>query len=158
VEKQLKVIRITKSDVKQIKSILHWQHKRGGEAHCLIRIFICLTQPKAIAVISEIESNPPGLEVTDDFAGVAEALIRLFRTDIESKLKDLVWVVHHGWFSFFEVLNQETFTRVDLKWKGQHIECDLSDWHLLQASEIQILLDGIELEPVQEVLKDLDWK
>jgi hypothetical protein len=69
-----------------------------------------------------------------------------------------VWVVHHGRFSFFEVLNQETFTRVDLKWKEQHIECDLSDWHLLQASEIQILLDGIELEPVREVLKDLDWE
>ena len=152
----MKVIKSFRAGVKQIKSILHWQHKSGGEAHCLIRIFIWMTQPKAIAVISEIESNPPGLEISDDFTGVAEALIRLLRTDMESNLENMVWIAHHGRFSFFEALNQETFNRVDVKWKGQSMECDVSDWHMLQASELQTLLDGVELEPVQEVLEGLE--
>ena len=151
----MKVIKSSRAGVKQIKSILHWQHKSGGEAHCLMRIFIWIRQPKAIAVISEIESNPPGLEISDDFSGAAEALIRMFRKDLESSLENMVWLAHHGRFSFFEALNQETFNRVDVKWKGQSIECDVSDWHMLKASEVQTLLDGIELEPVQDVIEGL---
>src|SRR5262245_40067601 len=149
------IIQNTQSGIKEIKTILYWNHKRGAEAHCLVRLYIWLTQPKAIAVISEIESNSPGLEITDDFTGVVAALRQLFREDLENRLEDLVWIVHHGRFSYYETLDQETFTKVDLKWKGQFVECDLSDWHLLKDAEIKEILDGVVLESVQEVLKDL---
>lgn len=155
--KQIKELRLTGSGVDQITSILRWKHKGGDEAHCLVRLFFWLTQPKALAVISEIESNPLGLELADDFPGVVDAVIRRFRTDIGSHTKHIVWVAHHGRFSFFEVLDQETFTIVDLKWKGESADCDLSDWRLLQASELLTILDGVELEPVQDVLRDLGW-
>ncbi|WP_373499092.1 hypothetical protein [Desulfococcus sp.] len=153
----MKIIRRVEGDVEHIKSILHWHHKNGGEAHCLVRIFKWITPPKAIAVISEIESNPIGLEISDDVEGMAEALSRSFGTDISSRMEGMVWVVHHGRFSFFEVLHQETFTRVDLKWRGRSAESSLSDWHLLEASEIRSILDGIDLEPVHAVLAELGW-
>jgi hypothetical protein len=46
---QLVVIQNTKAGIKQIEAILYWEHKRGSEAHCLIRLYIWLTQSKAIA-------------------------------------------------------------------------------------------------------------
>ena len=150
------VIRKTEAGLEQIKTILYWNHKRGTEAHCLVRLYIWQhAQRKAIAVISEIESNPPGLEITADFTGVVEALRQLFREDIENTLEDLVWIVHHGAFSYRETLDQETFTRVDVKWKGQSMTSDVSDWHLIKEAELKTCLGGIVLQPVQEALKDL---
>ena len=153
----VKAIKTSEAGVNCIKSILHWPHKNGGEAHCLIRIFTWESPSRAIAVASEIESNPLGLEISDNVEGMAEALARSFGADIPSRMEAMVWIVHHGRFSFFEALHQETFTRVDLKWTGRSAECDLSDWHLLQPSEIRALLDGVALEPVQTVLGELGW-
>ena len=150
------IIRKTEAGIERIKTVLYWNHARGGEAHCLARLYLWqLTQRKAIVVISEIQSNPPGLDITNDFAGVVEALRQVFREDIENRLEDLVWVVHHGAFSYRETLDQETFTRVDVKWKGQVMKEDVSDWHLIKETEVEALLDGVVLQPVQEALKDL---
>jgi hypothetical protein len=152
-----KIIRTTQAGVQQIQCILHWPHQKGQTAHCLARLYLWQTQPKAIAVISEIESNPLGLEVADDFPGVVRALLKQFRAEIEPRLENMVWIVHHGRFSFYEALHQEAFSRVDLKISGEAVTCELDDWYLLSAAEMQALLAGVTLAPVTEVLKALGW-
>lgn len=156
-EQSTKILKVAELSVREVKSILYWNHKRGGQAHCLVRLFVWLALPKVVVVVSELASNPIGLEITNDFTGIVEALSQQFQVDIGSKLNNVVWIVHHGRFSFIEALNQEVFMKVNLKWEEQSAECDLSDWHILDSSQIQTLLDGIQLEPVQEALKDLDW-
>jgi hypothetical protein len=154
---QPKLIEATNANVKQIKTILHWLHKEGGEAHCLVRLYIWSDTSKALAVLSELRSNPPRLGITRDFIGVAKSLIQLLETHIKLSLENIVWVIHHGTFSYYETLNQEVFTRVNLRWKAQFCESNLSDRHLLKEAEYRAIFDGIELEPIEEVLKELDW-
>jgi hypothetical protein len=154
---QPKLIEATNANVKQIKTILHWLHKEGGEAHCLVRLYIWSDTSKALAVLSELRSNPLNLDITDDFIGVAKTLIQLLGTHIKNSKENIVWVMHHGSFSYYETLNREAFTRVDLRWKAQFCESNLSDTHLLNEVEYRAIFDGIELEPIEEVLKELDW-
>jgi len=154
---QPKLIEATNANVKQIKTILHWLHKEGGEAHCLVRLYIWSDTSKALAVLSELRSNPPGLDITRDFIGVAKSLIQLLGTHIKISKENIVWVMHHGGFSYYETLNREAFTRVDLRWNAQFCESNLSDRHLLKEAEYRAIFDGIELEPIEEVLKELDW-
>jgi hypothetical protein len=154
---QPKLIEATNANVKQIKTILHWLHKEGGEAHCLVRLYILPDTSKALAVLSELRSNPLNLDITDDFIGVAKSLIQLLGTHINFSIGNIVWVIHQGSFSYYETLNREAFTRVDLRWNAQFGESNLSDWHLLKEAEYRAIFDGIELEPIEEVLKELDW-
>ncbi|MBD2768991.1 hypothetical protein IC235_13950 [Hymenobacter sp. BT664] len=152
-----KLIEVNHGNVKQIKTILHWLHKDGGEAHCLVRLYIWSDTSKALAVLSELRSNPPGLDITRDFIGVAKSVIQLLGTHIKFPIEKIVWVLHHGGFSYYETLNREAFTRVDLRGKAQSYESNLSDRHLLNGSEYQAIFDGIELEPIGKVMKELDW-
>lgn len=154
---QPKLIESTNANVKQIKTILHWLHKEGGEAHCLVRLYIWSDTSKALAVLSELRSNPLNLDITDDFIGVAKSLIHLLGTHIKLSKENIIWVIHQGSFSYYETLNREAFTRVDLRWKAQFCEFNLSDTHLLNEVEYQAIFDGIELEPIEEVLKELNW-
>ncbi len=154
---QPKLIEATNANVKQIKTILHWLHKEGGEAHCLVRLYIWSDTSKALAVISELKSNPRGLDITGDFIGVAKSLIQLLGTHIIFSRGNIILVMHHGGFSYYESLNQEDFTRVDFRWNAQFGESNLSDRHLLKEAEYRAIFDGIELEPIEEVLKELDW-
>jgi hypothetical protein len=154
---QPKIIEATNENVKQIKTILHWLHKEGGEAHCLVRLYIWSDTSKALAVLSELRSNLRGLDITGDFIGVAKSLMQLLGTHIKLSKENITWVMHHGGFSYYEALNQEDFTRVNLRWKGQFCESNLSDMHLLKEAEYQAIFDGIELEPIEEVLKELNW-
>ena len=154
---QPKIIESTNENVKQIKTILHWLHKDGGEAHCLVRLYIWSDTSKALAVLSELRSNPPGLDITRDFIGVAKSLIQLLESHIKVSIQNIVWVMHHGGFSYYETLNREAFTRVDLRGNAQSYESNLSDRHSLKEAEYRAIFDGIELEPIEEVLKELDW-
>jgi len=154
---QPKLIEATNANVKQIKTILPWLHKEGGEAHCLVRLYILSDTSKALAVISELKSNPRGLDIMGDFIGIAKSLMQLLETHIKFSRENIIWVMHHGGFSYYEALNQEDFTRVDLRWKAQFCESNLSDRHLLNKAEYRAIFDGIELEPIEEVLKELDW-
>src|SRR4028118_180303 len=124
---QPKLIEATNANVKQIKTILHWLHKEGGEAHCLVRLYIWSDTSKALAVISELKSDPRGLDIMGDFIGVAKSLIQLLGTHIIFSIENIIWVMHHGVFSYYEALNQEDFTRVDLRWNAQFCESNLSD-------------------------------
>ncbi len=51
---QPKIIQTTNVGVKQIKTILHWLHQEGGEAHCLVR-HIYYKVYKNIALINSID-------------------------------------------------------------------------------------------------------
>ncbi len=151
------IVQTTNANVKQIKTILHWLHKEGGEAHCLVRLYIWSDTYKAVAVLSELRSNPPGLDITRDFVGVVKSLIQILVSHINFPVQNILWVTHHGGFSYYESLNIEDFTRVDLTWKAESCVSNLSDRHLLKEVECQAIFDGIELEPIGEVLKELDW-
>ena len=154
---QPKLIEATNANVKQIKTILHWLHKEGGEAHCLVRLYIWSDTSKALAVLSELRSNPPGLGITRDFIGVAKSLIQLLGTHIKLSKENIVWVTHHGGFSYYETLNMESFTKFDLTWEAESWESNVSHRHLIKEIEYRAIFDGIELEPIEEVLKELNW-
>jgi hypothetical protein len=101
---QPKLIEATNANVKQIKTILHWLHKEGGEAHCLVRLYIWSDTSKALAVLSELRSNPPGLDITRDFIGVAKSLIQLLGTHINFQRK---YCLGYASWWFFLLRNPE---------------------------------------------------
>lgn len=149
---------VDERDFKSIAAILHWWHQRGGEAHCLVRIYVYPALSKALAIISELRSNPYGRGITSDFNGIANALIQLLGLEREVSPENIIWIEHYGKFSYSDALDEEAFSQVDLKWNGQSFKSQASDWHLLNPSEVTTILGDLELEPVPQVLEKLGWK
>jgi hypothetical protein len=110
---------ITPSGVRVLKTIQRWQHHLGGEAHCLIRLHVLAAPSKPVAVISEIRSNPEGRGIIDDVAAVADALLSDVPALIAPDPDTIVWIAHHGGFSYHDSFGQETFTETPLQWDGQ---------------------------------------
>jgi hypothetical protein len=145
-------------EYKEIATIVRWQHQRGGEAHCLVRLYVYSSSQKALAIVSELRSNPYGSEIGSDFHGLANTVIRLLGKQIEVSPENIIWIEHYGKFSYYDATEQEAFSRVDLKWNGQFFTSQSSDWHLLQQDRLQALLGEIDLISVPTVLSQLGWQ
>lgn len=137
------------------QTILHWLHQRGGEAHCLARLYK-LSSQQVIVVLSSIRTNPLHQGLTLDMSGAANAL----QPTIE-KLglppASVTWIAHHGQFSNYDALDQETFSLVTLKWDDGAWVGELTDWSLLPPATANQLKQTVELVPVLDVLEALDW-
>ena len=134
----------------QLTTILTWQH-RFGAAHCLARVAL---GHRPLVVFSELRSNPDERGLSDDVAHAAEALLPLFEHH-DVNPADIVWILHHGPFSYFDATGPETFTRVPLQWDGEHYTDNLTQHRRLQGDELNHELIHIALDPVPQVLAQL---
>lgn len=145
-----------------IKTIAHWPHQRGGEGHCLARIYFDLSSGVAIALLSELRSNSRATAMGVDFGDVASALIPCLKKvglTIEESAANIQWIAHYGQFSFWDTTGDDTFIQVFLAWEGQQF-IDLGEERRLNQQEVLALLNPfgvVELESVYRALADLDW-
>jgi hypothetical protein len=157
-------------------AIVRWTHRRGGRAHCLVRLRMFPTsdavppvEPTAdraergrfatTAVVSELRNNPRGREITSDFAGLAmTALSELIPTACPPET--ISWYAHHGPFSTYDHTDEpETLTRVALRWDGQgYLSPDPTDYRLLPPGEAGEVISLLRLEPVGQVLAAWSWE
>jgi hypothetical protein len=134
--------------------IVHWEHPRGP-AHCLARVFLDSPAGGTIVVLSEIRSNAELRGITSGFAGAADALWALLPGAPPVVPEKIVWIAHHGPFSYYENVGDESFTRVNLTWDGERHHGSYADQHLLSRADADRLLDGLELEPVPAAVERL---
>jgi hypothetical protein len=142
-----------------LATILHWQHRRGGDAHCLARLLIG-PAGRQTAVLSEIRSNRDGRDVGDDFTAAAGALLAMPLADLAGvDPATVVWIVHYGGFSYHDSEEApETYTRVPLVWDGERYHDNLDGHRQLDGVEVTDLVGGMALTPVPQVLADLGWR
>jgi hypothetical protein len=144
---------------RQVDAVVCWPHHRGGEAHCLARVDVPGSQAPPVVVVSEICSNPDDLGVVDDFAAVAVAVLTTVRSQVQIDPAAVVWLAHHGPFSYHDPAGPETFTHVPLRWDGERFHDDLADHRLLTSAEATEMLSGdVVLDPVSDVLDELGWE
>ncbi len=104
-------------------------------------------------VLSEVAGNPDAVGLVSDFAGAATVAAALFGVDPTS----VRWLAHHGDFSSYDAAGApETLTEVQLRSDGSRLHSDLTDQHLLSATETETLSRSLGLEPVRAVLATLD--
>lgn len=144
-------------------ALLSWEHRRGGTAHCLVRLRTLDGRDQAVggaletlAVVSELRDNPPGRGILSDFGGVAEAVLAQL-VPPASPPDAVTWYAHHGEFSTYDDAGPETLTRVDLRREGRRYVDDVRGHHLLGWEEAAELAQLLRLEPVDQVLEAWSW-
>jgi hypothetical protein len=141
-------------------AILSWEHKRGGTAHCLIRLRTIPTSAGAtggglatVAVASELRDNRRGR----DFARLAEVVLAQLIPPM-CPPDAVTWYAHHGEFSSYDDAGPETLTRIDLRWDGQRYVDDVRAHHLLTPNQAAEFTENLHLEPVEQVLEKWSWE
>jgi hypothetical protein len=150
-------VRVEGSGVtEQVSCVVRWAHPLSVQAHCLARLVLGAPAAPAVAVLSEIASNPDELGITGDFAAAADAFVQVL-TDAKRELDpaQVVWIAHHGPFSSYDPAGPETFTEVALVFDGQGYHDDLSRHRLLSGVEVTQRIKPLALKPVEQVLADL---
>lgn len=109
----------------------------------------------AIAILSELHTSPYGRGITSHFDSAANALFICLNANIALPPENIIWIAHHGEFSSYDAVGQDSLTRVDLKWTEEKFKDDLSD-ELLNYDEITARLGTIELEPVFTVINEIN--
>ena len=140
-----------------LQTVVHWPHAKGGEDHCLARIYQC---PDAnIAVLSEIRSNSLNKGLIRDLAGATEALLpSLAQLQIDPGC--VTWFIHHGPFSDYDTmwtLQREDWSQASFAWDGQHYQIDWANWENLSPTQVEALHQSIMIEPVLDVLNAIGW-
>jgi hypothetical protein len=140
----------------RLSGIVSWPHRRGGQAHCLARVFIPRAgERRPTAVVSEIRSNPDGIGIIDDFPAVADAVLAAVGRTATIAPAAITWLAHHGAFSYADIPGPETFTEVTLTWDGEHYQGDFTGHRLLTRPDHGAITANLALEPVASVLADL---
>ncbi|MCN9241327.1 hypothetical protein NGF19_11090 [Streptomyces sp. RY43-2] len=134
------------------EDIVDWYHHRAGRAHTLVRAVYDPATRRAVAIVSELASNPDDRGITDDFAGVADAVLPTLRQAFGSDLSRVEWIAHFGEFSYHDPAGPETFTRIALTTGEAGHRDDLSGDQPLTTSDVEKLFQGLRLQPVNEVL------
>lgn len=130
---------------------LSWEHRRGGRAHCLARL-INHNHDQSVVILSELATNPRGRGIAGDVASAAEAFLNHLRQIGTSLVPDsVIWVLHHGQFSSPDSFGApETFTQVSPIWSDGRYVDDLANHRLLSEEEVERLLVGVTLAPVEQ--------
>lgn len=111
---------------RRVAALITWQHAVGGQAHCLARLVLRAAPEPPVAVLSELADNPDRLGISGDMAGVAVAFLAAMRPYATLDPASLVWITHHGPFSFpDDDGGPQTFTRVDLDYRDGAFRDDL---------------------------------
>ncbi|AVH57142.1 MULTISPECIES: hypothetical protein [Streptomyces] len=137
------------------EDVVDWRHHRAGRAHALVRAVRSADGRRAVAVVSELASNPDDRGITDDFGGVANAVLPVLRRSFGAELEQVDWIAHFGDFSYHDPTGPETFTRITVTSGPAGHHDDLSGDQPLSAREVEELL-GRALEPVAQVLARID--
>ena len=138
-----------------VSTILHWQHRRGDEAHCLARL-VWSPDRRPVAVLAELASNPEGRSLADDAAAAADAFVAyLKRVDVSVAPDAIVWLLQHGEYSYPDAVGEpESFTRLALTWSDNRYMQDPDREELLTLPQQHDLL-GAPLPAVQAALTHL---
>jgi hypothetical protein len=150
-----------------IKTIVHWQHQRGGEGHCLARVYFQsdtnLKINTLFVLLSEIRSNPRFTGMGADFGDVANALITCLHENkllvLDIAMTDIYWIAHYGRFSSYDAVGDDTFFHLALAWDGQRFQ-DLQKEQPLSIQAVQATLSSLnilELESVYQALEAIGW-
>ncbi|MER6122875.1 hypothetical protein ABT173_09355 [Streptomyces sp. NPDC001795] len=134
------------------EDVVDWRHHRAGRAHTLVRAVYDPATHRAVAVVSELASNPDDRGITDDFAGVANAVLPVLRQAFGRDLNEVEWIAHFGEFSYHDPSGPETFTRIALMADETGYRDELSGDQALTSADVEKLLQGLRLAPVAEVL------
>ena len=136
-------------------AVIRWQHSSGGPAYCLGRLIVPPAPERPVIVLSEVAGNPNAVGLTSDFAGAVPAALAALGEGLDPQ--SIRWLAHYGDFSSYDAAGApETFTEVQVRFDGSHYQSDLTDQHLLPATEAETLSRSLNLEPVRAVLTTLD--
>lgn len=157
---QAEVKTSTADGVKSIKTIFHWQSAEGKHSHCLLRIYADAARQRAAVVASELESNRQNPDIGCDFKKLASAIARDFGQFLGVPMQQVTWLLHYGTFSAplsYENLGfPDEFSKVELPWEGTSLGEGEGEWIVFRAPKIREILDWATLEPVEEVLSELN--
>jgi hypothetical protein len=138
-----------------LAAVVSWQHRRGGKAHCLVRLYE--RGGTVTAVVSEIATSPPGRGVTDDFPRLAGIVARMACAELGTEPDAMKWVAHHGAFSNSDSFDAaDTFTEIPLVWDGARFYGDLRAHRLVPVDDVQAVVGDPGLSDVGAVLADLN--
>ncbi|MEU1200701.1 hypothetical protein ABZ446_31405 [Streptomyces sp. NPDC005813] len=137
------------------EDVVDWRHHRAGHAHTLVRAVRSGDGRRAVAVVSELASNPDDRGITDDFGSVADAALPVLRRAFGPQLEQVDWIAHFGSFSYHDPTGPETFTRVTVTPGPAGHRDDLSGDEPLSAGRVEELL-GRGLDPVAQVLARIE--
>ncbi|MEO1352959.1 MAG: hypothetical protein AAFW84_30050 [Cyanobacteria bacterium J06635_15] len=139
-----------------IAGVLHWQHI-DEEDHCLMRLTFRTETP--VIVLSALISSPAKESFLTQVAPAANAAYSIIK-DRVTLPTNITWITHAGPFSTPDTLwssGIEEFGRVHLQWNGNEFEADTpSDYECIPL--VDPFLKTLELEPVNEILKQLGWR
>jgi len=144
-----------KNGLSQVKAIVHWQHQRGEEAHCLVRVYADRLNQRTVVLLSEIRSNSRVTGLMSDLEGVANALWICIGDHIVMSAHTVRWVAHHGSFSSYDAVGNESFTEVEFRKQGNlyFLRAD----HRLSPDEVTQMIGVGSLESVYDALRELGW-
>ena len=143
---------VTNTQNQILKTIFSWRSSTIGSSHCLLRLYLNNSEKRAIIIASELASNRQNPTVTHDVRLLWRTVIRDFKEFLNIENKDVIFIVHYGNFS-------EPPSYSNLGFPDEFARVDLSDnkeeWMVLNPTEVREILDGVILEPVEEVLASL---
>jgi hypothetical protein len=154
-----------KIDIEITKTIFHWHSTYQWEhaslspdCHCLLRIYWLQNQTQAVVIASELHSNKGNTDVDSGYPDLVKSVIASFPL-LGTILPKTTWLSHSGQFS------------VPLSWAESHQrECSIEfavqlepnvesplveEVRYIEPGEVVKLLQGLSLEPVVEVLRQL---
>ncbi|MFM9697646.1 hypothetical protein [Streptomyces europaeiscabiei] len=143
------------STLRYFEDVVDWRHRRAGRAHTLVRAVHSTVTGRAVAVVSELASNPDDRGITDDFGSVADAVLPALRRAFGTEPAEVLWIAHFGAFSYHDPTGPESFTLITLTPGPDGHTDDLSGDRTFTAQDVEELL-GRELEPVGRVLARID--
>ncbi|MGE0346583.1 MAG: hypothetical protein AB7N73_12275 [Gemmatimonadales bacterium] len=142
-------------------AILSWQHRRGGIAHCLLRIRTLRTpdadDTATVVVVSQLRDNPRGLGIRADFAGAANAAAAQL-LPAACRPTAVRWYAHYGQFSTYDPAGPDTLEEVTLDHDGTAFaEPTPERYRMMSAAETAAATAALHLEPVDELLAAWPW-
>ena len=150
------------------KEIFYWKAKPieqspevSTDSHCLLRTYIfpetADKPPKIVIIASELFSNEYNVSAGFNFATFVEAVLK-HKTPIFTKcLSSIVWITHYGQFgyplSWSETHHKDEFYLENVSQQENQIVT--SDGEDINSQKVSQILNGLILEPVVEVLRQL---
>ncbi|MFI0817259.1 hypothetical protein ACH4TX_12235 [Streptomyces sp. NPDC021098] len=138
----------------RVTAIAHWQHA-NGPAHCLVRAAYLPDTSEATVLVSEIASNPGNRGITANFGKVADSILPLLHQTFSAGLQRTTWIAHFGEFSYHDPAGPDTFTTISLTRHGNEFVDKRTGDTRVSETDVERLLGGWRLRPVQEVLSEL---
>lgn len=140
----------------RVEGIVRWQHRRGGDSQCLVRLVRPVGKVRPVMVVSDIHTAPYGRGIGDDLAAVAQAALEFVKQYADVDPSDLWWLAHFGEFSSVDSAGApEAFIGARLEWDGERYHDNLRWDYRLDAVQFAWIIGDVVLESVPVVLARL---